>query len=219
MIFSAIQKRYPDHETVGEESFAASGKSVVEMTDAPTWIVDPIDGTTSFVHGYPFFCCSIGFAINRIPVVGVIYNPTLDQLYTARSGNGAFMNGRRLPFSHPDPLPLDDLGQALIIVEGGSLRGKEVMDRRVDSFKRILADGREMEGGLMAHGIRSAGSAALNYAVRRPLAVSADASGRRIGRRGHLLRNRLLQLGCLRGRSHRSRGRRSLLRSQRQALR
>ena len=129
------------------------------------------DGTTSFVHGYPMFCCSIGFAIDRVPVVGVIYNPTLDQLYTASSGNGAFMNGRRLPFSHPHPLPLDDLGQALIIVEGGSLRGKEIMDRRVDTFKRILADGRELDGGLMAHGIRSQGSAALNYAVRRHASI------------------------------------------------
>lgn len=109
------------------------------------------------------FCCSIGFAIDRIPVVGVVYNPTLDQLYTARSGGGAFCNGRQLPFSHPNPLPLDDLGSALILIEGGSLRGQEIMHKRVDTFKRILADGRELEGGLMAHGVRSQGSAALNY--------------------------------------------------------
>ncbi len=52
------------------------------ITDAPTFIVDPIDGTTNFVHGFPSVCISLGLAVGRRPAVGVVYNPFLDQLYT-----------------------------------------------------------------------------------------------------------------------------------------
>jgi fructose-1,6-bisphosphatase/inositol monophosphatase family enzyme len=50
------------------------------LTDAPTWVVDPLDGTTNFVHRFPFVCVSIGLVINKVPVVGVVYNPILDEV-------------------------------------------------------------------------------------------------------------------------------------------
>ncbi|KAF0133183.1 MAG: myo-inositol-1(or 4)-monophosphatase [Xanthobacteraceae bacterium] len=69
-------------------------------TDAThTWIVDPLDGTTNFLHGIPQFAVSIGLERNGIPVAGVIYNPANDELYTAERGTGAFLNDRRLRVS------------------------------------------------------------------------------------------------------------------------
>nr|CAD7586125.1 unnamed protein product [Timema genevievae] len=77
---------------IGEETVAGD-KSEPILTDAPTWIVDPIDGTTNFVHGFHLACISIGLAINKEMVVGVIYNPILDEMYTASKGQGAKLNG------------------------------------------------------------------------------------------------------------------------------
>lgn len=61
--------------------------------------VDPLDGTTNFVHGYPFSCVSIGLAIKRTPVVGVVFNPVLGELFTAAAGCGAYLNGKRIQVS------------------------------------------------------------------------------------------------------------------------
>ena len=63
-IMEFISDRYPDHKFIGEEGSAAAG-STAELTDAPTWIVDPLDGTTNFVHMFPFVCVCIGLAINK----------------------------------------------------------------------------------------------------------------------------------------------------------
>lgn len=82
---------------IGEETVAAGGKC--ELTDAPTWIIDPIDGTMNFVHSFPHTCISIGFCVNKLPVIGVIFNPILDQMYTAKKGGGAFLNENRIKVS------------------------------------------------------------------------------------------------------------------------
>jgi fructose-1,6-bisphosphatase/inositol monophosphatase family enzyme len=79
---------------IGEETSATNGTP--ELTDAPTWIVDPLDGTTNFVHRYPFVCVSIGLVIDKVPTVGVVFNPILDELFTAVIGKGAFLNGQRI---------------------------------------------------------------------------------------------------------------------------
>ncbi|KAK4049020.1 hypothetical protein OIV83_004381 [Microbotryomycetes sp. JL201] len=161
-ILSEIRSKYPDHKFIGEESYAAGEK--VELTDEPTWIVDPI-GTTNFVHQFDHVAVSIGFTYQQIPTIGVIYNPFLEKLYSARQGKGAFLNQHiRLPLSHPnEPLPLDSLSDAVIAVEWGSDRSKRAIDGKGDTFKKLTADGQEVKGGVMAHALRSIGSAALNY--------------------------------------------------------
>jgi len=76
---------------IGEESTASGQK--VELTDAPTWVIDPIDGTMNFVHGLPHTCISVALLINKVAEIGIVYNPILEQLFTARKGQGAFLNG------------------------------------------------------------------------------------------------------------------------------
>ncbi|GAA5847660.1 hypothetical protein JCM5353_006855 [Sporobolomyces roseus] len=163
-IKSEISSTYPSFKFIGEESFA--GGERVDLTDEPTFIVDPIDGTTNFVHAIDFVCCSIGFCYEQIPVIGVIYNPFLDKLYSAQKGKGAFLNETvKLPFSHPSPPALASIGDAVIGVEWGSDRSKNVVEKKGRTFMRLAGDGKEIEGGKMCHSLRSVGSAALNYAM------------------------------------------------------
>jgi len=81
---------------IAEES---TGKDLPELTDAPTWIIDPIDGTVNFIHGFPFTCVVIGLAVKKEMVLGIVYNPILEQLFTARKGRGAFLNGKPIQVS------------------------------------------------------------------------------------------------------------------------
>jgi len=139
-----------------------------ELTDLPTFCVDPIDGTTNFVHGFPFVCISLGLIYKQRPVLGVIYNPFLDHLYTGIKGQGSYLTRNsktpvKLPLAVPKPLP--SLSQALIAVEWGSDRTKKAIDGKGNSFKRLAVDGAEIVGGKMAHSLRSIGSAALNFAM------------------------------------------------------
>lgn len=108
---------------------------------------------------------SIGFIYKKQPTIGVIFNPFLDQLYSARKGQGAWLNtDKRLPL-HPAG-PLSSLSEALIGVEYGSDRSKDIMDLKARSFTRLAGDPESgVEGGRMGHSIRSIGSAALNYTL------------------------------------------------------
>ncbi|SGY16024.1 BQ5605_C012g06737 [Microbotryum silenes-dioicae] len=162
-IKQSISDKYPGHAFIGEESFA--GGEVVHLTDTPTWIVDPIDGTTNFIHGFDHVCVSIGFTHEAVPVIGVIFNPFLNKLYSAIKGQGAFLNQRiRLPLSHPKPPPLASLSDALIAVEWGSDRSADIISHKASTFSRLAGDPSSVQGGVMAHSLRSIGSAALNYA-------------------------------------------------------
>lgn len=76
-----------------------STKELPELTDTPTWIIDPIDGTLNFVHGFPHTCVVIGLAVKKQMVLGIVYNPVLEQLFTARKGRGAFLNGEPIHVS------------------------------------------------------------------------------------------------------------------------
>ncbi|KAF8391649.1 hypothetical protein HHK36_023956 [Tetracentron sinense] len=78
LIFSHLKQHYPEHELIGEVTTAACG--ITELTDQPMWIVDPLDGTTNFVHGFPFVCVSIGLTIGKVPTIGVVYNPIIDEV-------------------------------------------------------------------------------------------------------------------------------------------
>jgi myo-inositol-1(or 4)-monophosphatase len=87
----ALAKARPSYGFLGEE-----GGHVRGTDDAHTWIVDPLDGTTNFLHGIPQFAISIGLQREQAIVAGVVYNPATDELYTAERGKGAFLNSRRM---------------------------------------------------------------------------------------------------------------------------
>ncbi|KAF7494449.2 Inositol monophosphatase 1 [Sarcoptes scabiei] len=95
-IFDSLRSQFPDHKFVGEESVANVSS---EITDDPTWIVDPIDGTMNFIHQSPWCAVSIALAINRQSIVGVINCPFIGRLYHASLGRGAFMNDKPIKVS------------------------------------------------------------------------------------------------------------------------
>lgn len=69
------------------------------MTNSPTWVIDPIDGTMNFVHALPHTCISVALLIDKITEIGFVYNPVLEQLFSARRGQGAFINGKPIKVS------------------------------------------------------------------------------------------------------------------------
>ncbi|MBN8916031.1 MULTISPECIES: inositol monophosphatase family protein [Xanthobacter] len=90
-IFAELSRARPNYGFLMEE------RGAVEGTDpANTWVVDPLDGTTNFLHGIPIFSISLALVRNGVPVAGVIYNPVSDELYVAESGQGAYLNERRI---------------------------------------------------------------------------------------------------------------------------
>lgn len=97
-IISELKKSYPDFDVLGEESGMSANKSEY------CWIIDPIDGTTSFAHGFPQWSVSIGLHRNGEPLLGVVYAPVFDELYYAEAGRGAYCNGVRLTVSKRDKL-------------------------------------------------------------------------------------------------------------------
>ncbi|KAI7895607.1 uncharacterized protein EV154DRAFT_495444 [Mucor mucedo] len=160
-IKARLFKTYPSHKFIGEETFASGEKT--EFTQEPTWIVDPIDGTTNFIHGYPFVAVSIGFTLNKIPTIGVVFNPLLNELYSAAKGQGAYLNNTiKLPLFNP-PQPLTDLSHCLIATEAGSDRSKLVIDAKIAAIHDMLRKKDEHHPfAAESHSIRTTGSAALN---------------------------------------------------------
>jgi myo-inositol-1(or 4)-monophosphatase len=97
-IVSMILNTFPDHDILTEESpFEGKGSSW-------KWIIDPLDGTTNYFHGFPCFCVSIGLEVEGEVKLGVIYVPTLDELFHTEKGEGAFLNGERIVVSRFDRL-------------------------------------------------------------------------------------------------------------------
>lgn len=88
-LFSEIGKLYPSHKFIGEES---AETVATKLTDDPTWIIDPIDGTSNFIKGMPHCCVSIGLSINKKIVIGIVNNSVTSTMYTAIIGKGAFKN-------------------------------------------------------------------------------------------------------------------------------
>ena len=93
-IIEGLRKRYPDHSFLGEESGLQEGAKKDHV-----WVIDPIDGTTNFIHGIPHFAISIGLKVNNQLEVGVILNPVTREEFTAARGQGAQVNGRRMRVS------------------------------------------------------------------------------------------------------------------------
>jgi myo-inositol-1(or 4)-monophosphatase len=164
MVSTRLMSAYPKFSFIGEETFVAGS---TKLTSAPTFIVDPIDGTTNFVHAFPAFCISLGFVVDKIPSVGVIYNPFLEEMYTAIKGGGAFVTRHggekiRLPLKS-EPEPLKDLSTCLVGAEWGSDRSGVNFELKSKVFTKLAAS--KENGGAMVHSIRCLGSAALNLAA------------------------------------------------------
>eukprot|EP01024_Parvocaulis_polyphysoides_P039959 TRINITY_DN36235_c0_g1_i1.p1 TRINITY_DN36235_c0_g1~~TRINITY_DN36235_c0_g1_i1.p1 ORF type:complete len:307 (-),score=47.15 TRINITY_DN36235_c0_g1_i1:271-1191(-) len=147
IIANKLRNSFPDHLFIGEEGSAEQGYTET-LTDAPTWMVDPVDGTTNFVHKYPFVCVSIGLFINGEGVVGVVYNPILDELFSASKGGGAFLNGEPIQVSQEEKI-----GKALVATELGVTRDQETVQAVYDRIQNIT---------MQARSIRCCGSCAMN---------------------------------------------------------
>lgn len=109
LIRSLILTHFPHHSFLGEEGVepgpAASAKALEDVRDAEyLWIVDPVDGTTNFVHGFPFFSVSIALAHHGEVIVGVVYDPMRDELFVAERGKGAYVHGKRMGVSGEETL-------------------------------------------------------------------------------------------------------------------
>jgi len=141
-IVSCISRSFADHAFVTEESHPRDAAAPA------AWIVDPLDGTVNFAYGIPHFCTSIAFRLHGQLLCGVVYNPNLDELFTAASGQGAFLNGRRIVAS-----ARPDLGQA--IVSGGFAKSRTSIEKGSRSFSRMASTVRKL---------RITGSAALDMA-------------------------------------------------------
>ncbi|XP_043275789.1 inositol monophosphatase 2-like [Venturia canescens] len=144
VIVGKLKKKFPNHRFIGEES---TGANLPELTDDPTWIIDPIDGTTNFIHGFPHTCVVIGLAINKEMRIGIVYNPILEQLFTARKGRGAFLNGRPIQTSK-----IQDMSKALICLEPGFIKVDSLREKMMERIHAIAKE---------AQGIRTLGVAAI----------------------------------------------------------
>lgn len=93
-ILSVLDRYFPDDVILAEES-----SNQKAMTEERTWLIDPIDGTTNFTHGFPIFCVSIGFWENRLPKMGLVLEVCSQEYYSATAGEGAFLNGEPITVS------------------------------------------------------------------------------------------------------------------------
>src|SRR3984893_12881693 len=97
-IISILREAYPDHGILAEESGTRNeGAEYV-------WVIDPLDGTTNFLHGFPQYCVSIGLLHKGVPSQGVVFDPNRNELFTASKGVGAYLNDRRIRVSKTDRL-------------------------------------------------------------------------------------------------------------------
>ncbi|XP_015191346.1 PREDICTED: inositol monophosphatase 3-like isoform X2 [Polistes dominula] len=147
-LFETLKKEFPDHKFIGEEKTGQSELS--ELTDAPTWIIDPIDGTVNFVHSFPQFCISVGLSICKEIVLGIIYNPINCELYTAKKGQGAYLNGEPIRVSD-----VTELKKTMLAYELGSIKMCEHKD---------IVIGRLLALFDACQAVRNIGSAALSLA-------------------------------------------------------
>merc|ERR1719402_181909 len=96
-LIGGLREQFPNHQFIGEESVAGGEKC--QLTDDPTWVIDPIDGTTNFVHSNPHVCTILAFMVDKEVEFTIINNPILGQLWTAQRGKGAFYNGKKIAVS------------------------------------------------------------------------------------------------------------------------
>ncbi len=142
-IVRIIRERHPDHHILAEEAVKETA------CDGYRWIIDPLDGTTNFIHQYPVFCVSIGLELKGKVIAGVIFDPLRNDLFCAEKGRGAFLNEQPITVSTISACP-DSL-----ITTGFPFRRIEFIDPYLKLFKNVL---------LKVSDLRRAGSAAIDLA-------------------------------------------------------
>lgn len=142
-IVAILRQRHPDHDILAEEGdYGSRGAD-------QRWIVDPLDGTTNFAHGFPWFAVSIALEVRGEVVLGAVFNPHNHELFVAEKGQGATLNGRRLQVSSTD-----ELGRALLAT-GFAYDHKTCPDNNYSDFERFQR---------VAQAVRRAGVASLDLA-------------------------------------------------------
>jgi myo-inositol-1(or 4)-monophosphatase len=142
-IVGLIRERFPDHAIMAEESSPSGGPGGFR------WYIDPLDGTTNFIHGYPLFGVSVALADPQGMRAAAVYDPLRDEMFTATRGGGAFLNGKPIRVS-----PAEKLSQALLVT-GFPFRSLDRLDQYLATFRSFV---------LGSSGIRRDGSAALDLA-------------------------------------------------------
>ena len=140
-VIEIIKDAFPEHNILTEETPMPEGSSSYR------WIIDPLDGTTNYAHGYPFFCTSIALELEGKIMLGAIYDPLLDELFTSRKGKGAFLNGERITVSKTPRLTES------LICTGFPYDLRESPVNNVDHFNNFI---------MKARAVRRDGSAALD---------------------------------------------------------
>jgi myo-inositol-1(or 4)-monophosphatase len=143
LIVERIRGSFPDHGILSEESPETANGSGFR------WIIDPLDGTTNYAHGYPIFCVSIALEAEGKIRIGAVYNPMLDELFTAEKGAGAFLNGRRLKVSRTAELSRS------LLATGFPYDIREDRNNNIHYFEAMV---------LNTQAVRRAGSASLDLA-------------------------------------------------------
>jgi len=142
-IVRLIRGRFPDHAVIAEESPPSGGSSGYR------WYIDPLDGTTNFIHGYPLFSVSVALADPQGMRAAVVFDPLRNEMFTATRAGGAFLNGEPIRVS-----PAEKLSEALLVT-GFPFRSLHRLDPYLATFRSFI---------LGASGIRRDGSAALDLA-------------------------------------------------------
>ena len=140
VIIERILSRFPDHGILAEERGETASESPVK------WVIDPLDGTTNYVHQYPCYCVSIACEVNGEVVVGVVFDPVSDECFHAIKGRGAFLNGTPISTS------MESVLEDSLLVTGFSY-GTETIKRNLELFNTMM---------LQCRSVRRDGSAALD---------------------------------------------------------
>lgn len=141
-IVQFLSDAYPTHQILAEE------KGIHRQSASPyKWIIDPLDGTTNFAHGFPAYCVSIGLEYQGTPILGVVLDPTREELFVGETGQGAYLNGTRLQVSKAVSLNL------ALLVTGFAYDIRDTPQNNLDHFVRFA---------LRTQGVRRTGTAALD---------------------------------------------------------
>jgi myo-inositol-1(or 4)-monophosphatase len=149
-IIGTLRQAYPEHAFLAEESGHTQGRREAPPHEADTvWIIDPLDGTTNFIHGFPQYCVSIALMQKGVVTQAVVYDPNRDELYTASKGRGAYLNDRRIRVSARTRI------DEALIGTGFPFRRLDALDEYLRMFKAVSEK---------AAGVRRPGAAALDLA-------------------------------------------------------